>query len=144
MIDNIGRNIFATRIDDEELTIKFVINSNFDYEKVKAIMSIGYKKGVYAGNSYEDYVLHEAGHLMLYRDCKTTVEIRARDKELQGLYETLKGFSGLADKLASVEETASQAGEEALVESFVRMQKGEEIAPIQKVLIEQYFGGYLK
>jgi hypothetical protein len=89
-----------------------------------------------AGKSLEDYLAHEMAHCMLYQDCKTDSQFKAKYKEVETLYNSLKGISGYADK--------TKSGNEALAEAFVRVRNNEKVPPIVKVLVEAYFGKWKK
>ena len=75
-------------------------------------------------------------HVMLYQDCTSDNEYRAKFQQIDSLYDYLKGISGYADE--------KKLGNEALAEAFVRVRNGEEVQPIVKVLIDSYFERYRK
>lgn len=113
-----------------------VVNRNADFEAVVKGMSTKYASGYLAGKSLEDYVAHEMFHVMLYQDCKTEQQYRAKYLQIEGLFDYLRGISEYADR--------SRSGNEALAEAFVRIRNGEEVAPIVKVLVESYVSRWKK
>ena len=116
--------------------VDMVVNENADFEKIKRRIFDKYKSGEYAGKSLEDYLAHEIAHCMLYQDCKTDAEYRAKYQQIESLYSSLKGISHYADK--------KQSGNEALAEAFVRVRNGEKVSPIVRVLVDTYFGRWKK
>lgn len=116
--------------------VDMVVNANADFEKIKRRISDKYKSGEYAGKSLGDYLAHEMAHCMLYQDCKTDTEYRAKYQQIESLYSSLKGISHYADR--------NQSGNEALAEAFVRVRNGEKVSPIAKVLVDTYFGRWKK
>lgn len=123
-------DIFVTGYHDGVMDM--VVNSNADFERIIRNMPAKYESGYFAGKSLEDYVAHEMAHVMLFQDCKTDAEYYAKEKQIQSLYEHLKGISRYADK--------TESGNEALAEAFVRVRNGEKVPPIVKILVESYFG----
>ena len=112
--------------------VDMVVNENADFEKIKRRISAKYKSGEFAGKSLEDYIAHEMAHCMLYQDCKTDTEYKAKYQQIESLYSILKGVSHYADR--------QRSGNEALAEAFVRVRNGEKVSPIIKVLVNAYFG----
>ncbi len=79
---------------------------------------------------------HEMAHVMIYQDCKNDKEYFAKYRQVEELYDSLKGISGYADKIKS--------GNDALAEAFVRVRNGEEVSPVIKRLVESYYGKWRK
>lgn len=127
-------DIFITGYHDGVMDM--VVNANADFDRITEKIPARYERGYLAGKSLEDYVAHEMAHCMLYQDCKTDAEYYAKYKQIEGLYDSLKGISGYADK--------KKSGNEALAEAFVRVRNNEEVPPIAKVLVESYFGKWKK
>ena len=127
-------DIFITGYHDG--VVDMVVNENADFEKIKRRISAKYESGEFAGKSLEDYIAHEMAHCMLYQDCKTDTEYRAKYQQIESLYSSLKGVSHYADR--------QQSGNEALAEAFVRVRNGEKVSPIIKVLVNTYFGKWKK
>lgn len=127
-------DVFVTGYHDGVMDM--VVNANADFEKIIQKIPAKYESGYFAGKSLEDYLAHEMAHVMLFQDCKTDAEYYAKEKQIQSLYEHLKGISRYADKTGS--------GNEALAEAFVRVRNGEEVPPIAKILVESYFGKWKK
>ncbi|MEY8392848.1 hypothetical protein AALA98_16080 [Lachnospiraceae bacterium 45-W7] len=123
-------DLFVTGWYDGKVGI--VINSNAAFEKIVKTIPGRYKSGYFAGKSLEDYIAHEMFHAMMYPDCKTETQYRAKFAQIENLFEKLKGILGYVDK--------SGSGNEALAEAFVRMRNGEEVPDIAKVLAEAYIG----
>lgn len=127
-------DLFVTGYHDG--VVDMVVNKNADFNKIIKRMASRYEKGFMAGKSLEDYLAHEMAHCMLYQDCKTDSQFKAKYKEVEALYNSLKGISGYADK--------TKSGNEALAEAFVRVRNNEKVPPIVKVLVEAYFGKWKK
>lgn len=127
-------DVFVTGYHDG--VVDLVINENADFGRLISRIQDKYESGYFAGKSLEDYLAHEMAHCMLYQDCKTDTEYQAKYRQIEGLYESLKGISGYADK--------TKSGNEALAEAFVRARNKESISPMAKVLIKSYFGGLEK
>lgn len=113
-----------------------VVNRDMDFEKVRKLMVRRHETGEFAGKTFEDYMAHEMFHVMLYQDCETEQQYRAKYEQIEGLYENLRGISKYADRVKS--------GNEALAEAFVRMRNGEEVPQIAKVLVEVYIRRWKK
>lgn len=113
-----------------------VVNKSLNIERFKKTLVTQYNDGYFASKSMEDVLAHESAHCMLYQDCKTDAEYRAKYKQIENLYPYLKGISGYGDR--------DKSGNEALAEAFVRVRNGEEVPPMAKILVKSYFGGYKK
>lgn len=113
-----------------------VVNPNADFSRVIKNIKKKYETGYLAGKSLEDYLAHEMAHVMLYQDCKNSIEYFAKSCQVEGLYDVLKGVSGYADK--------TNSGNEAIAEAFVRVRNREDVPPIVKVIVESYFARYKK
>ena len=132
-VEKAGKNdIFITGYHDG--VMEMVVNQDADFNKIVKQIPLRYVMGRFAGKSLEDYLAHEMAHVMLYQDCKSDLEYIAKDRQVEQLYDALKGISGYADE--------SQSGNEALAEAFVRVRNGEDIPPIVKVIVESYFARY--
>lgn len=123
-------DIFVTGYHDG--VVDMDVNENIDFDRTINSIQRKYNEGYLAGKSLEDYIAHEMAHCMLYQDCTSDIQYKAKYKQIEGLYESLKGISGYADK--------TKSGNEALAEAFVRVRNKEEVPPIAKVLVESYFG----
>lgn len=113
-----------------------VVNENADFDMIVKRIPEYYRKGRFAGKSLEDYIAHEAAHVMLYQDCITDSAYKAKYEQIETLYGSLKGVSGYADR--------TKSGNEALAEAFVRVRNNEKVAPIVKILVESYYGKWKK
>ena len=132
-VEKAGKNdIFITGYHDG--VMEMVVNQDADFNKIVKQIPLRYVMGRFAGKSLEDYLAHEMAHVMLYQDCKSDLEYIAKDRQVEQLYDALKGISGYADE--------SQSGNEALAEAFVRVRNGEDVPPIVKVIVESYFARY--
>ena len=116
--------------------VDMVVNENADFDKIKRRISDKYESGEFAGKSLEDYIAHEIAHCMLYQDCKTDIEYKAKYQQIESLYSNLKGISHYADR--------QQSGNEALAEAFIKVRNNENVSPIVKVLVKSYFGKWEK
>lgn len=113
-----------------------VVNQDVDFDRVQESIQARYKAGIFAGKSLEDYIAHEMLHVLVYQDCKTQQQYRAKFMQIESLYESLQGISGYAD--------GTHSGNEALAEAFVRIRNGEEVPAIVRVLVESYVGRWRK
>lgn len=75
-----------------------IVNEDADFDKIITKMEENYKLGRFAGKSLEDYLAHEMVHVMLYQDCTTDNEYRAKYHQIESLYDVLKGVSRYADR----------------------------------------------
>lgn len=113
-----------------------IVNADADFDKIITKMEENYESGRFAGKSLEDYLAHEMAHVMLYQDCATDNEYRAKFQQIESLYDALKGVSRYADR--------EKSGNEALAEAFVRVRNKEKVPPITKILVDSYFGRWKK
>lgn len=127
-------DVFATGYHDG--VVDMVVNANADFDKITSSMKRKYNSGYLAGKTLEDYIAHEMAHCMLYQDCASDTQYRARYKQIESLYDKLQGISGYADK--------AKSGNEALAEAFVRVRNNETVSPIVKILVKSYFGKWKK
>ena len=135
IVETAGKNdIFVTGYHDG--VIDMVVNVDADFNKIITQIEENYKLGRFAGKSLEDYLAHEMVHVMLYQDCITDNEYRAKFQQIESLYDALKGVSKYADK--------TKSGNEALAEAFVRVRNKEEVSPIAEILVESYLGRWKK
>lgn len=109
-----------------------VVNERADFSKIIKAMVLKYQDGYFAGKTLEDYIAHEMAHVMLYQDCRTDSEFRAKFQQIESLYSSLRGVSKYADD--------KKSGNEALAEAFVRVRNCENVPTIVKILVESYFG----
>lgn len=79
---------------------------------------------------------HEMAHVLLYQDCTLDIAYHAKYKQVESLYNSLKGMSNYSNNV--------QSGNEALAEAFVRVRNKENVAPIVKILVESYYGKWKK
>lgn len=134
-VEKAGKHdIFITGYHDG--IMEMVVNQDADFCTIVKQIPLRHATGYFAGKSMEDYIAHEMAHVMLYQDCKSDIEYIAKDRQVEHLYDALKGISGYADE--------KQSGNEALAEAFVRVRNGEEVSPIVKVIVESYFARYKK
>ncbi len=135
LVEAAGKHdIFVTGYHDGIMDM--IVNKDADFDRIIREIPQKYASGKFAGKSLEDYIAHEMAHVMLYQDCTSDNEYRAKFQQIESLYDYLKGISVYADEL--------QSGNEALSEAFVRVRNGEEVQPIVKVLVELYYGKWRK
>lgn len=127
-------DIFVTGYHDG--VVDMVVNANADFRQIIERIPELYQSRYYAGNSLEDYLAHEMAHCMLYQDCTTDEEYRARYAKVESLYRNLQGISIYADR--------KESGNEALAEAFVRVRNNEEVSPIAESLVDAYFSRWKK
>ena len=116
--------------------VEMVVNQDADFSRIVNGIDRKYKSGYFAGKSLEDYLAHEMAHVMLYQDCKNDIEYYDKFRQVENLYDALKGISRYADK--------TKSGNEALAEAFVKVRNREEVPPIVKVIVESYYARYKK
>lgn len=112
------------------------MNQDADFSRIIKNIKKKYKSGYFAGKSLEDYLAHEMAHVMLYQDCKSDIEYIAKDRQVERLYDALKGISGYTDR--------TKSGNEALAEAFVRVRNREDVPPIVKVIVDSYYEKWRK
>ena len=116
------------------LKFALVINQDRDYNRLGNLIEKRYKEGRYAGQSVNDYVIHELAHIMTIQDCKTAEEYYAFVKEVNAQF--IPGISKYADKTG--------LGIESLAEAFVRYRNGEQIPAKAKRMIKKYIERWRK
>jgi hypothetical protein len=131
-------DVFVTGYVSGEGRMAMVVNQDADFDKIIARMEKQYERGYFAGRTLEDYVAHEAFHVMLYQDCLTDAAFEAKFAEVESWAPVLKGVSKYADR------STGKVANEALAEAFVRMRNGEQVNPIAEALVKKYIGGYAK
>jgi hypothetical protein len=135
VVESVGKgDIFVTGYHDG--VVDMVVNKDADFKKIMRRIPQRYETGQFAGKSIEDYLAHEMAHCMLYQDCTSDAMYRSKYKQIETLYDSLKGVSGYADR--------TKSGNEALAEAFVRVRNNEPVSPIVKVLVNTYFGKWKK
>lgn len=92
MVHRSTRDIFV--IEHHNGVMRMLVNENADFDRIVANMQRRYEAGYFAGKTLEDYLAHEMAHVMLYQDCKTDIEYIAKYKQVETLYDSLKGISG--------------------------------------------------
>lgn len=108
--------------------VDFIINSGFDFDGFRDVVSAGYESGYFAGKSIKDHAIHEMAHAMTGQQYKTVSAFRDFAKRLEKKY--VPGVSGYAD--------ATKDGFEVIAEAFVRMRNNEPVPKEAKELVVKY------
>ncbi len=64
--------------------VDFIINSGFDFNGFREVVSAGYESGYFAGKSIKDHAIHEMAHAMAGQQYKTISAFRDFVKRLEG------------------------------------------------------------
>lgn len=107
---------------------RIIINSAFEGWNNEAVFRYTWSGRKYAGNSIEDFTLHELAHVLTFQGCATK-------KAFMELEETLKGkyISGL-----SKYNDICQDGSETIAEAFVLLRNGKKIPREAAELVKEY------
>lgn len=108
--------------------VDFIINSGFDFDGFRDVVSAGYESGYFAGKRIKDHAIHEMAHAMTGQQYKTVSAFRDFAKRLEKKY--VPGVSGYAD--------ATKDGFEVIAEAFVRMRNNEPVPKEAKELVVKY------
>lgn len=107
---------------------RLIINSASKVWKNKELMDKIMSDDYFAGNSIEDFTIHELCHVLTFQDCATIKKVMEAEQVLKSEY--VPGISMYND--------ISRDGSETIAEAFVLLRNGKEIPERAKLLVEKY------
>lgn len=118
------------RMDDStgEFIGKLVINNTCEFWSNLRIRQQVLLNSSFAGDSLNDFVIHEMAHAITYKGCRTFAEAEELAKELKPLY--VNGVSRYSWQ--------TKDGSEVIAEAFVKVRIGERIPEEAQRLLDQY------
>lgn len=107
---------------------RLIINSAFEGWNNEAIFHYMWDGTKYAGNSIEDFTLHELAHVLTFQGCVTKKAVIELEENLKSKY--ISGLSKYND--------ICKDGSETIAEAFVLLKNGKEVSKEAAELVEKY------
>lgn len=114
--------------------VEFIINKEYNFTNIRAIIQAGYEAGYFAGKTVKDQVIHEMAHAMTGQQYKTSAAFNDYADRLQKQY--VAGVSGYSDECKN--------GFETIAETFVRMRNHEPVPEAARKLVEKHIERWRK
>ncbi len=107
---------------------KLVVNSACEMWRDERLLKKIVSGNFFAGNSVEDFTVHELCHVLTFQDCATIDRVMELEKALEKEY--VPGISGYND--------ICRDGSETIAEAFILLRNGKEVPERAVRLVEKY------